>query len=109
MISIGKAVLKPIPYQVIQIPRGAEILSAREWRDQVCIWYRGNPKAAKEDREIAVIGVEVPCPSRKDPYRLIGIVSLYGEQLFFHVFEKMKPKKLKLKPRKSKTKKGTKS
>jgi hypothetical protein len=81
---IWKTVLQLVDVQEIALPAGAEILCAREQFEQVCIWYRCDPKATPEPRKIAIVGTGNPAPSIDGKY--LGTASLRGGQLMFHVF-----------------------
>jgi hypothetical protein len=89
-LTIWKATLKPVGMQLVEMPIGAEILCAREQREEMCIWYRCDPNAPKESRTIAIVGTGHPAPSGRDA-RYIDTVSLRGGALIFHVFEWVRP------------------
>lgn len=85
--TIWKATLKPIDAQQIEVPEGAELLCAREQHEQICVWFRCNPSAPKELRDIAIVGTGHPAPNSEGRY--IGTASLMGGNLMFHVFERV--------------------
>jgi len=82
--TIWKSVLFPVNIQEIEVPAGAEMLCAREQNEQVCVWYRCNPMAAKEKRTIEICGTGHPAPKG----RHLGTASLIEGSLILHVFEK---------------------
>lgn len=85
--TVWKAVLRPTDMQKIMVPIGAEMLCAREQDGQICVWYRCNPSAPMEAREIAIVGTGRPAPSGADD-RYLGTAALSGGALMFHVFER---------------------
>ncbi len=85
MLTIWKQVLKAATAQQIGVPRGAELLCAREQFEQVCVWFRCDPAEPFELRGIAIVGTGRPAPPDG---RYLGTASLQGGQLMFHVFEK---------------------
>lgn len=88
-LTIHKAVLKAIDLQTITLPLGAEILCAREQRNDICIWYRCDPaQVVKRECQIAVCGTGHPAPPA-DEARYLGTAFLYGGDLVFHVFERL--------------------
>ena len=85
--TIWKAVLKPADMQQIEVPFGAELLCAREQHEQICVWFRCDPTAGKEKRDIAIVGTGHGAPGREGRY--LGTASLEGGSLMFHVFERV--------------------
>lgn len=85
--TIWKTVLKPTDAQQIEVPAGAELLCAREQFEQICVWFRCDPSAPKEKRDIAIIGTGNPAPNGEGRY--IGTASLQGGALMLHVFERV--------------------
>lgn len=83
--TVWKTILKMVHVQEIDVPGGAEFLCAREQREQIAVWYRCNPENAnaKEKRRIAIVATGDHCPEG----RFLGIASLSGGNLIFHVFE----------------------
>jgi len=81
--TIWKVVLKVTDVQEISVPAGAELLCAREQREDICVWFRCDPSAAIEPRKIAIVGTGNPAPADG---RYLGTASLRGGQLMFHVF-----------------------
>lgn len=84
MSAVYKSTLTPADVQKITVPKGAEILCAREQREAICVWYRCEPEAPPEERVIAIVGTGHPAP--RDG-RYLGTASLSGGSLMFHVFE----------------------
>lgn len=75
--------------QKIEVPHGAELLCAREQYGQICVWFRCDPSAPKEMRDITIVGTGHPAPA--DEGRYLGTASLYGGNLMLHVFERVPP------------------
>lgn len=82
--TIWKIELKPREIQEISVPKGAEILCAREQHEKICVWFRCDPDAPSELRSIAIIGTGLAAPSDG---RYLGTAFLKGGELVFHVFE----------------------
>lgn len=85
--TIWKATLRAPGVQQIEVPAGAELLCAREQYDNICIWFRCDPSAPKELRDIAVVGTGHPAPNGEGRY--IGTAALMGGNLIYHVFERL--------------------
>lgn len=85
--TICKATLKPAYAQQIEVPAGAELLCAREQFEEICVWFRCDPTAPKEKRDIAIVGTGHDAPGSEGRY--LGTASLRGGALMFHVFERI--------------------
>ena len=85
MTEIWEYVLIATDRQVIEMPKGAEVLSVQVQRDQLCLWVRVVPEAPLIEKEIAIVGTGHPCGFEVD--RFIGTVQMTSESLVFHVFE----------------------
>jgi hypothetical protein len=86
MQTVWKTQLKATDLQEVELPEGAEILFAGNQHEQICIWYRCNPLAAKFPRKIAIVGTGHAAPDVQTG-RYIGSVIMHGGALVFHVFE----------------------
>lgn len=84
MTTIWKATLKQENVQDVPMPDGAHILCAREQGNDICVWFRCDPKQPMRPRRIAVVGTGHPAP---DTGNYLGSASLMGGSLIFHVFE----------------------
>lgn len=82
---IWKQTLRPIDVQEIMVPEGAEMLSAREQFDHICVWFRCDPTKQLRSRKLAIVGTGNPAPDSTG--RFLGTASLSGGQFIFHVFE----------------------
>ena len=85
--TIWKVTLRPTDVQQIEVPAGAELLCAREQFEQICVWFRCDPTAPKEVRDIAIVDTGRDAPGREGRY--LGTASLQGGSLMFHVFERV--------------------
>lgn len=83
MPTIWKETIRPIHEQEVMLPKGAEILCAREQWEQPCIWFRCDPMAEKEPRKIAIAGTGHAAPDG----RYLGTAMLQNGALVLHVFE----------------------
>lgn len=87
MLTIWKTALKLTDQQEVLIPRGAEILCAREQFGAICIWFRCDSQAPKEPRHIAICGTGHPAPLQGES-RYLGTAVLDGGTYIFHIFER---------------------
>lgn len=85
--TIHKAVLQTADVQEIMVPEGAEMLSAREQFNDICVWYRCDPSRRLRPRKLAVVGTGHPAPDESG--RFLGTAALHGGHLMFHVFEQV--------------------
>jgi hypothetical protein len=69
----------------LNMPEGAEILTAREQGDDICIWARVDPYRAIVKRHFVLCGTGHPTPGPEATY--VGTGLLYGGRLVLHVFE----------------------
>ncbi len=82
--TIWKTTLQVVDMQTVQLPRGAEILCAREQFEDVCLWFKCDPKEPPEQRKIFIYPTGGAAPTDA---RYLGTVSLMGGNLIYHVFE----------------------
>ncbi len=76
----------PVGYHlIIQMPRGAEILSLHVQRNVPRIWALVDPSAEIENRHFAVVATGDIAP---DGASFVGTFLLDGGDLVFHLFEK---------------------
>ena len=87
MKKIFKYPLEIIDTQFIELPLGAEILTAQIQGDQLCLWAMVNalPEAIKKNRRIEIIGTGYPVPTGELKY--ISTFQVMDGSLIFHVFE----------------------
>jgi hypothetical protein len=73
--------------QFVELPLGAEILTAQMQGDQLCLWAMVNtlPEAIKKNRRIEIIGTGNPVPTGDLKY--ISTFQMMGGGLIFHAFE----------------------
>lgn len=75
--TIWKAVLKAADVQDIDVPEDAELLTARDQHEQLCVWFKCDPSKPMTKRRIAVCGTGHPAPEGS---RYIGTGFLMGGQ-----------------------------
>ncbi len=87
MKKIFKYPLEVTDTQFVELPLGAEILTAQIQGDQLCLWAMVNtlPEAVKKNRRIEIIGTGNPVPTGNLKY--ISTFQMMGGGLIFHVFE----------------------
>lgn len=77
----------------VEMPRGAEILCAREQGDAVTIWFRCDSDAPPEVRRIIThLTGEHGAPDSPDA-RYISTAILHGGTFVVHVFEAITPQR----------------
>lgn len=81
-LAIWKAVIRP-DQQTFDAPEGAELLTAREQGDDVCVWFRCDKTKPMTPRRVEVCGTGHDAPTG----RYLGSAHLSGGALVFHVFE----------------------
>jgi hypothetical protein len=86
--TIWKAILKATDVQDIDVPDNAEMLTARDQHEQLCVWFKCDPSQPTTKRRIAIVGTGHPAP---EGARYVGTGFLHGGQLVFHVFERPAP------------------
>jgi len=84
--TIWKTALKAIDVQDIEVPEDAELLTARDQHEQLCIWFKCDPSKPKTKRRIVICGTGHPAP---EGAKYVGTGFLQGGQLVFHVFERI--------------------
>lgn len=88
MKMIWKYKLAARTVQTIQMPVGAQILTAQFQRDEICLWAMVDEVyQAFEGRKIEVLGTGESAPEAKRKH--IGTVQTNNGDLVFHVFERL--------------------
>ena len=87
MKKIYKYPLEIEDTQFVELPLGAEILTAQMQGNQLCLWAMVNtsPEAINKNRRIEIIGTGSPVPTGDLKY--ISTFQMMGGVLIFHVFE----------------------
>jgi len=85
MSTIYKYTLQP-GRTVLELHRGAEVLTVQMQRDEPCMWAKVDTTQPRERRTFEVFGTGHTMPN--DP-RLVYVATfqMYGGSLVFHVFE----------------------
>ncbi len=90
MKVIWKYELPVMDLRTLQMPEGAEILSAQMQRNKLCLWAMVESENKKVDRYIEIIGTGNPVEETLNVVRIfIDTIQLYGGDLIFHVFERI--------------------
>lgn len=84
--TIWKTVLKVADVQDIDVPENAELLTARDQLEQMCVWFKCDPSNPTTKRRIAIVGTGHAAP---EGARYVGTGFLHGGQLVLHVFERV--------------------
>jgi len=82
--AIWKFTLAVTDMQVIEMPKGAEILAVDAQDDQPHIWAIVDPASPMEPRGVRVIGTGHPLP--EEPGEHIGTFQLSGGRFVGHAF-----------------------
>ena len=85
--TIWKTILAPTNVQDIEVPEGAELLTARDQHEQICIWFKCDPEKPITTRRIAMCGTGHSAP---EGAHYIGTGFLQGGHLVLHVFERVR-------------------
>jgi hypothetical protein len=84
--TIWKFPLKgPHDYNEIEMPKGAEILTAQVQNKTICLWAMVDPEAPKETRMIEIAGTGTTIIDPDGPRKYIATVQV-GPYVF-HLFE----------------------
>lgn len=83
-LTIWKVVLNSALRQDISVPEGAQLLTAREQGDGLCVWFKCDPARLSTKRRIAIVGTGHPVP---EDSHYVGTGVLQGGALVLHVFE----------------------
>lgn len=87
MKTIWKFPLPVTDFQKIEMPKGAEVLSAQVQGVSLCLWAMVDPEAETELRGFWIIGTGHPIEHEKNLGRFIGTTQMYNGSLIWHVFE----------------------
>ena len=87
-VTIWKETLRSAHEQEISVPAGAELLSAREQRDHICVWFKCDPEKPREKRVIRIHVTGSDAPPLGNAWRFLGTASFQGGDLIYHVFER---------------------
>lgn len=85
--SIYKYELRVDDEQIVQLPRGAQVLCVQTQRERPCLWCLVDVDAPIEPRTFRIYGTGHPFDRDPLDTRYIGTFQLRGGQLVFHVFE----------------------
>ena len=89
MISIWKYPIQCVGTQIIELPEGAEILTAQLQREmgRLCLWVKVDTEKPKVIRSIRIYGTGHPIEQEKLKY--ISTYQVADGMLVFHVFEEL--------------------
>jgi len=85
---IWKYPLQLTDTQTVEMPEGAQILTAQRQGQTLCLWALVDcePELPKQNREIEIIGTGNPIIEA--PRRYIATVQMQGGSLWWHIFER---------------------
>lgn len=87
MKTVYKYKLETVTAQVIELPKGAEVLSVKNQHEEICLYA----KVDTEEKELQIITVLIfgtghNIPPGANEAKYVDTVSLQGGMLMFHVF-----------------------
>lgn len=82
--SVWKYELRIDDEQVVDMPRGARILSAQSQYEIVAVWALVDPEAPREKRRFRIVGTGHAITD--DVGDFVGTVQQAGGQLVWHIF-----------------------
>lgn len=82
---IWKWPLKLDPYQAVEMPAGATVLTVQVQKDEPHLWALCDPERPKEKRHITMRGTGHPVPAYPGQY--LGTVQMFRGDLVLHVYE----------------------
>lgn len=86
---VFKYVIEVSGFQEVEMPSGADILTAQIQYDKICLWALVNDDNPKEKRRIIVAGTGHPI-EYEGILAFIGTIQELNGQLIWHVFEEIK-------------------
>jgi len=86
--TIWKYELKLENLEIIEMPKGAEILAVQVQGMSPCIWALVDPSAEKEKRSFEIFGTGFEIPDNVER-KFIGTFQLSPHRLVFHLFERI--------------------
>lgn len=87
-MTVWKFQLRVEDRQIVEMPRGARILSVQSQDGLTpCMWALVNPKAPLEARAFAIFGTGHLVSNEFTADKFIGTVQTMGGSLVWHVFE----------------------
>ncbi|GAH37849.1 unnamed protein product [marine sediment metagenome] len=87
MKTIFKYPLRPDDYQIVIMPRGAQILTVQAQRERPCLWALVETDNEPEERHFRMAGTGHLFTSKDKLLRYIGTFQVKAGELVFHVFE----------------------
>ncbi len=87
-LTIWKFPLRLTDVQAIDMPASAEVLSAGNQFEDICLWARVDPTAPMAARMFAIVGTGHAAPPPHEA-RFIGTVIMSSGAFVWHVFERI--------------------
>jgi len=89
-VKIYKYRVERVDHPVIQMPKGAHVLTFQNQREEPCIWAIVDPEVETEPRVFLLAGTGHPFPEDPTSVRHLGTAQFNGGNLVFHLFEKIR-------------------
>lgn len=85
MKTIWKFSLEMTDDQLVEMPKGAMVLSVQTQHEKPCLWALVDPDQKREERKISIRGTGHPIHG--DLGAFIGTFQMHGGALIFHAFD----------------------
>lgn len=86
MKVIWKYPIRITDFNSIEVPKGAEFLSAKVQNGQLTVWALVTPTAPKVNRTIRIFGTGNPTDNDFETLTFIDTVLTHNDSLVWHVF-----------------------
>lgn len=87
MLTIYKYQIAPKTANLLELPKGAKVLSVQEQHAGINVYALvDNEQEQMETFEVLVYGTGHRVTERIEGYTFLGTVSMYGGDLVFHIF-----------------------
>ncbi len=85
-MKVFKYVMEITDYVDLDMPSGAEVLTAQMQNGDLCLWAKVDENAPKEKRRFRIAGTGHPLEGK---HEYISTVFPYNDSLVFHIFEEV--------------------
>lgn len=86
METVYKYELAPLERQVVEMPRGAKVLSFHANDDRPCIWALVETEMPTVGKTVYLVGTGRPIPDSPTELRFIGTALFHGDTVVYHLF-----------------------
>ncbi len=86
-MKIYKYKLEIVDEQIISLPEGSKVLSAKEQNGDICIWVLIDHVTPCENRTFYIFGTGNPILRHVEEMNFVGTVFTHDKALVWHVYE----------------------